>query len=67
MTDPVDLNQPDGPRAPLVPLPRYGAVACPECDRWEAQELDCQACGGLRFVRVDVDALRVWPAKEALS
>ena len=67
MTAPADLNQPDGPRAPLVPLPRYGAVQCPSCPTWvdsPSEWLDCPSCGGLRFVKVDVDSLRVWPAKE---
>lgn len=81
MSEPVDLNQPNGPRETLVPLPRYGPVACPDCPAWEASKsqayqfatdsawpsvkrADCPACGGLRFVRVDVDSLRVWPVKE---
>lgn len=62
VSDPVDLNQPNGPRAPLEPLPRYGAVLCPD-----HRGRDCPACGGRRFVRVDVDSLRVWPAKEGGS
>ena len=67
MTAPADLNQPNGPREPLVPLPRYQAVECPDCESWREQELDCPSCGGLRFVKVDVDSLRVWPAKEGDS
>ena len=47
---PADLNMPNGPGAPCVPIERHELVRCPSSCKAPAP---CRDCGGARFVRVD--------------
>ena len=58
MPEPFDLNVTD-PRGPCVPLPVYVVIGCPECSRVP----ECLVCGGLFYVRIDAERLRIYTGR----